>query len=81
MLPGDLGSALTSSRPIAKMIGARIFNTVLLSLYAFIIYIPLALIPALVQAANRDRKVDHAVSVVNLLFLSIPTIFWGPCCL
>jgi len=77
MMRGDLGNALTSSRPIADILAPRIFNTVLLSLYAFIIYIPLALVPALIQAANRDRKVDHAVSVINLLFLSIPDYLLG----
>ena len=35
-------------------------------------YIPLALIPALIQAVRRDRPVDHGLSVVTLLLLSTP---------
>jgi len=77
ILQGDFGSALTSSRPIADILAPRIFNTLLLSIYAFLIYIPLALIPALIQAAQRDRQVDHAISVVNLVFLSIPDFLLG----
>ncbi len=74
---GDFGDALTSSRPIADIIAPRLFNTMLLSIYAFIIYIPLALIPALIQAAQRDRKTDHVISIVNLVFLSIPDFLLG----
>jgi peptide/nickel transport system permease protein len=77
MVQGDFGNALTSARPISEILAPRIINTVLLSLYAFVIYIPLALIPALIQAARRDRQVDHFISVVNLLFLSIPDFLLG----
>ena len=77
IVQGDFGNALTSSRPIADIIAPRLFNTVLLSVYAFLIYIPLALIPALIQAAWRDRQTDHAISVINLVFLSIPDFLLG----
>lgn len=72
ILQGDLGHALTSSRPITEILGPRIFNTVLLSALAFLIYLPLAIVPALVQATRRDRPVDHILSVVTLLLLSTP---------
>ncbi|MFN0190852.1 MAG: ABC transporter permease [Aestuariivirga sp.] len=77
ILQGDFGTALTSSRPITEILGPRIFNTLLLSVYAFLIYIPLSLIPALIQAGQRDRKTDHAISAVNLIFLSIPDFLLG----
>jgi peptide/nickel transport system permease protein len=77
MVQGDFGEALTSSRPIREIIAPRLFNTLLLSIYAFIIYIPLSLIPALIQASRRDRNVDHAISVINLVFLSIPDFLLG----
>ncbi len=72
VLQGDFGKALTSSRPIGQILGPRIFNTILLSAYAFLIYIPLALVPALIQAVNRDRPIDHALSTVTLVLLSVP---------
>ncbi|MGH6929509.1 MAG: ABC transporter permease, partial [Dongiaceae bacterium] len=59
ILQGDFGQALTSARPITEILAPRIVNTALLSLYAFLIYVPLALIPALIQAVRRDRPVDH----------------------
>jgi peptide/nickel transport system permease protein len=53
-------------------LGPRIFNTVLLSLYAFAIYLPLTMVPAMIQAIRRDRPIDHALSIVTLVLLSTP---------
>lgn len=72
LVSGDLGQSLVSSRPVSVILAPRIFNTVLLSLYAFILYLPLTVIPALLQALNRDRSTDHALSVVTLVLLSLP---------
>src|SRR5436305_316499 len=44
ILQGDFGNALTSSRPITQILAPRLFNSVLPSIYAFVIYVPLALI-------------------------------------
>ena len=72
LLTGDLGSSLVSNRSIGDILGPRIFNTVLLSLYAFVLYIPFTLTPAIIQALTRDRAPDHALSVVTLVLLSMP---------
>lgn len=77
MVQGDFGKALTSSRPINEILAPRLYNTLLLSIYAFLIYIPLSLVPALIQASRRDKEVDHVISVVNLVFLSIPDFLLG----
>ena len=74
---GHLGHSLASARPITTILAPRIFNTVLLSIYAFILYMPLALIPALIQAVRRDRPVDHAFSVITLVLLSMPDFLLG----
>lgn len=72
LLSGDLGQSLVSSRPVDEILAPRIYNTVLLSAYAFLIYLPLTLLPALVQAIRRDRPVDHGLSVLTLVLLSMP---------
>lgn len=72
LVQGDLGNSLISGRRVADILGPRIFNTLLLSLYAFLLYIPLATLPALIQAIRRDGAVDHALSVVTLVLLSVP---------
>ena len=77
MLQGDFGVALTSQRPIGEILAPRIVNTLILSGVAFLIYIPLALIPAMIQAVNRDRASDHLLSSVTLVLLSTPDFLLG----
>ncbi len=72
LVSGNLGHSLVSSRPIAEILKPRIFNTVLLSLFAFVLYLPLTVIPAITQALTRDRAPDHVLSVVTLVLLSMP---------
>jgi len=46
-------------------------------MYAFLIYLPLAILPALVQAVRRDRSVDHVLSIMTLVLLSLPDFLLG----
>jgi peptide/nickel transport system permease protein len=77
MLQGDFGQALTSGRPVTEILAPRIFNTLVLSAAAFIIYLPLALIPAVLQAMRRDGPLDHGLSVITLVLLSMPDFLLG----
>lgn len=72
LLRGDLGRSLVSNRPVSEILGMRIYNTMLLSGYAFLVYLPLTTLPALLQAIWRDRPIDHVLSVVTLILLSMP---------
>ncbi|MDQ3558752.1 MAG: ABC transporter permease [Pseudomonadota bacterium] len=72
LLQGDLGIALSSRRPITEVLGPRVSNTLILSAAAILIYIPLALLPAMLQALHRNRPVDHAISTATLVLASIP---------
>ena len=77
IVQGDFGTALTAQRPVVEFLGPRITNTVILSAVAFALYLPLALIPAVVQAANRDSRTDHALSLITLVVLSTPNFLLG----
>ncbi len=77
VLQGDFGQSLVSSRSVMEVLGPRIVNTAFLSLYAFILYVPLATLPAILQAIRRDRAVDHALSVMTLVLLSVPDFLLG----
>lgn len=72
VLRGDFGTSLVSGRPVLDILAPRVANTLFLSVYAFLLYLPLALIPATVQAIWRNRAPDHILSVVTLVLLSIP---------
>ena len=77
VLQGDFGQSLVSSRSVMEVLGPRIVNTAFLSIYAFILYVPLATLPAILQAIRRDRPVDHALSVLTLVLLSVPDFLLG----
>lgn len=77
VLRGDFGESLVSSRNVLDVLTPRVVNTAFLSAYAFLLYIPLAAIPALIQAVRRDRPVDHAMSVITLVLLSMPDFLLG----
>lgn len=77
VLHGDFGQSLVSSRVVMEILAPRIANTVFLSVFAFILYLPLATLPAVLQAIRRDRLVDHTLSVMTLVLLSIPDFLLG----
>jgi len=77
LVTGHLGRSLVSDRLITTILAPRILNTVLLSIYAFILYIPLTAIPAMIQAVRRDRAIDHGFSVITLVLLSMPDFLLG----
>jgi peptide/nickel transport system permease protein len=72
LLTGDPGRSLVSQRPVVDILAPRIFNTLVLSAYAFVLYLPLTFIPALLQSIRRDGTIDHVLSVVTLVLLSLP---------
>jgi peptide/nickel transport system permease protein len=72
VMRGDFGVSLVSARLVSEVLGPRVLNTVFLSVYAFLIYLPLATLPALVQAVRRDRPIDHVLSITTLVLLSLP---------
>jgi peptide/nickel transport system permease protein len=74
---GDFGNSLMSGRPVSDILWPRIINTAILAAFATCLYVPLALIPASIQAINRDRPVDHILSVITLALLSIPDFLLG----
>lgn len=72
VLQGDFGNSLISGQPVAETLGRRVLNSVLLGALALAIYVPLAVLPAILQAVNRDRPLDQAISALSLAILSIP---------
>ena len=72
LLQGNLGVSIATGRPIADVLGPRIANTLLLSLMAFGLYLVFAIVPAVIQATRRGSKVDHGISLVTLMLLSLP---------
>ncbi|MBX3569617.1 MAG: ABC transporter permease [Rhizobiaceae bacterium] len=71
-LTGDFGMSLTARKPVSEVVFGRLGYTLALAGFAMLLYIPLSIIPALVQAFFPNRLPDRAISTLNILVLSTP---------
>jgi peptide/nickel transport system permease protein len=77
VLQGDLGTSLTASRPVTKVIGERIGYSAFLMFIAAIVSIPLAVVLGAVSARRRDGPFDHALSLTTLALAALPEFIVG----
>lgn len=74
---GDLGRSLASQASVNGIVGPALKNTLLLGLYALILYIPLSVLLASTSAVFRGRPVDAGISIATLFGLSLPEFVLG----
>jgi peptide/nickel transport system permease protein len=74
---GDLGTSLANKRPVAAVIGPRLWNTLFLAAYAAIIAVPLSVFLGILAAIYRNSIYDKAVNVGTLAAISMPEFFVG----
>ncbi|MEQ8602562.1 MAG: ABC transporter permease [Marivibrio sp.] len=75
VLQGDFGRSLASDRPIAELVGPRVYNTLFLAGYAAAIAVPLALTLGVLAALYRNSLYDRSVNVGALAAISSPEFF------
>ncbi len=76
-LHGDLGTSLTSGKPILGMLEGRLANTLFLAGMAALVSVPLAILLGLIAARFRDSWLDKSISIVTLSTISMPEFFVG----
>lgn len=76
-LSGDLGTSLTSKRPIDEVIGPRLSNTLLLAAVAAAVAVPFALVLGLLAALYRNSLLDRILSAATVATISMPEFFVG----
>jgi peptide/nickel transport system permease protein len=69
---GDFGMSLSARKPVDAIVYTRLANTLALAAFAMLLYIPLSIIPALVQAFYPNRLPDRIISTLTILILSTP---------
>jgi peptide/nickel transport system permease protein len=74
-LRGDLGTSLLTNEPVISRIGDRLPNTLVLAGSALLISVVLGIPIGVVQAVRRGSAIDHALSLVSAIGLSVP-VFW-----
>jgi peptide/nickel transport system permease protein len=74
---GDLGRSLVNNDTVTATIGTSAKNTLFLSVFAFLLYLPVTLVLATVAALFRGKLPDSLISVVTLVGLSLPEFVLG----
>ena len=69
---GDFSKSIVNQTDVTQVIAPKLRRTLLLSLYALILYVPLSIILASLAAVYRERTTDHTISLFTLIGLSIP---------
>jgi peptide/nickel transport system permease protein len=72
---GDLGVSLLTNEPVAQRIGDRLPNTLLLAGSALLLSIAIGVPMGVLQALRRNTWLDHLLTLLSSLGLSIP-VFW-----
>ncbi|MHB1006395.1 MAG: ABC transporter permease [Chloroflexota bacterium] len=77
ILRGDLGYSIFLDRPVTQAIAERLQPTILLTLYALIIAVSIALPAGAIAAARQGSWLDRALMVFSLLGVSLPEFLTG----
>jgi peptide/nickel transport system permease protein len=72
---GDLGTSLLTDEPVTRRIGERLPNTMALAGAALTLSIALGIPIGLIQGLRRGSAIDHLLSLVSAIGLSVP-VFW-----
>jgi peptide/nickel transport system permease protein len=74
---GDLGRSLVNDETVTSTIATGAKNTLFLSVFAFVLYLPVTLILATLAALFRGTLIDSLISLVTLVGLSLPEFVLG----
>ncbi|GHU93045.1 peptide ABC transporter [Spirochaetia bacterium] len=74
---GDFGVSVAQSIPVSTMIADRLRPTLSLSLYSMIIALVIAIPLGMLGARRKGTALDHAVSMIALLGISLPSFLLG----
>lgn len=69
---GDLGTSLVSGKSVSGTIWAAFTHTLLVAVPAMLIGVTVSVLLGVWAASRRGGRIDHAVSVLSLVTMSIP---------
>lgn len=75
VVQGDFGVSIANGRPIADLIGTRLWNTLFLAVFASCMAVPLAVTLGILAALYRNSPFDRIVNVGALSSISFPEFF------
>jgi len=76
-LRGDWGVSLSTGEPVLALVAARLRNSAMLALVAFLMYVPLGIVLGLIAALRRNKLADQLISITSLAFIGLPEFVTG----
>jgi peptide/nickel transport system permease protein len=76
-LRGDWGLSLSTGEPVLTLVAARLRNSAMLALVAFVMYVPLGILLGLLSALRRNKLADQVISITSLAFIGLPEFVTG----
>ncbi len=77
VLAGDLGQSLIMERPIAPMLANALANSARLAAVSLVAVAIAGIGLGVLAAVRHGGAVDHGISVITFLGISVPEFFWG----
>ena len=78
VMQGNLGTSIYGSRvPVGQIISEAFPRTISLALLSFLLAIVIAVPAGLISALKKHSKLDHAVTIVAFIGLSMPDFWLG----
>jgi peptide/nickel transport system permease protein len=74
---GDWGVSLSTGEPVLNLVAARLRNSGMLALVAFVMYVPLGILLGLLAALRRNKVADQIISITSLAFIGLPEFVTG----
>ena len=71
-LRGDLGMSYARRQAVSDMIGYRLRNTVVLSVVASLVGIPLAVVLGVIAGLTREKWPDTIISLIAIIGMTLP---------
>ncbi|MFC1953366.1 ABC transporter permease [Chloroflexota bacterium] len=76
-LQGDLGNSYLQNRPVTEIVKPRLFNSLILAVFAFLIAVPSAVVAGIWAGVKSDSIGDQVVSTISLAGISLPEFVTG----
>lgn len=77
VVQGDLGESLRDGQPVGGLVRARLANSLLLAVFAFVVGVPAAVAVGIWTAVKKDSFIDRLFSVASLVAISLPEFVTG----
>jgi peptide/nickel transport system permease protein len=74
---GDWGLSLLYQMPVRPLVLEGLGRSAVLAGLALLIAVPLSIGLGVIASLHRDRVIDHAISTLTLIALSLPEFVWG----